>query len=315
MDKRILQRVASLQLQGKNSHEEAMLKILVGDPKTIVEWSKPLSNQERLDRNNAIFDHWLAGETITQLAKSGNIGHSQVANIIKHSIIAKRDLTGITEAPPIYNVWNYALCDPRFGQKHPGQIPGQSIINLLLWLTKPFDVVVDPMAGGGTTIDVCRYLLRRYFCYDIDPKRQEIKQWDIQNGYPPMPYKPDFILLDPPYWRMKREGYASDSASMLSYQEWLEFMNKLARDSFKALKPNGYLALFIQSFIDEWETGKFILANHDCVTLFRRIPFEPIMEIALNMPSQIKNFRDVTWAKRNKKLLGLKRDIFVFRKN
>ena len=33
----------------------------------------------------------------------------------------------IAEAPPIYNVWNYSGCDPRFGQKHPGQIPGQSV--------------------------------------------------------------------------------------------------------------------------------------------------------------------------------------------
>jgi len=86
-----------------------------------------------------------------------------------------------TEPPPVYNVWNYANCDPRFGENfgdmrlkdHPGRIPGQAIINLLLWLTNPSDVVVDPMAGGGTTIDVCRYLLRRYYCYDIDPRRPE----------------------------------------------------------------------------------------------------------------------------------------------
>ncbi len=86
----------------------------------------------------------------------------------------KRDAMQISETPPIYNVWNYALCDPRFGQKHPGQIPGQAVVNLLLWLTKPFDVVVDPMAGGGTTADVCRYLLRRYYCFDIDPKSPRI---------------------------------------------------------------------------------------------------------------------------------------------
>jgi hypothetical protein len=69
------------------------------------------------------------------------------------------------------------------------------------------------MAGGGTTIDVCRYLLRRYYCFDIDPKRPDIKKWDIRHGYPRLPYKPDFIILDPPYWRLERDEYSSDGAA------------------------------------------------------------------------------------------------------
>ncbi len=79
-------------------------------------------------------------------------------NIVCNS---KLETVQLSETPPVYNVWNCKSCDPRFGQAHPGRIPGQAIVNLLLWLTEPFDVVVDPMAGGGTTADVCRYLLRR----------------------------------------------------------------------------------------------------------------------------------------------------------
>lgn len=170
------------------------------------------------------------------------------------------------------------------------------------------------MAGGGTTIDVCKYLNRRYYCFDIDPKRPDIKKWDIRQGYPRLPQKPDFILLDPPYWRLKRDEYSQDGAAMTSYKGWLEFITQLAHDSLKTVKEGGYVAFFTQSFFDEWESHKYIFANHDCFSIFLKAKFEGIIEIALNIPSHVKSFRDVTWAKQNNKLLSLKRDIFVFKR-
>jgi DNA modification methylase len=35
--------------------------------------------------------------------------------------------------------------------------------NLLYFYTHPLDVVVDPFAGGGSTIDICKKRLRRYW--------------------------------------------------------------------------------------------------------------------------------------------------------
>lgn len=314
MNKNILQRIASLQLQGKNDHDKDFLAIVANDAETLKKWSSPLTDTERIDRNNAIFDHWLAGETESKLAKNAKLNVSQICRILNILRTPKRDALQISETSPIYNVWNFANCDPRFGQDHPGRVPGQAIVNLLLWLTNPFDVVLDPMAGGGTTIDVCRYLFRRYHCFDIDPRRPDIKQWDIRKGYPKLPQKPDFIILDPPYWRLKQDEYSQDGVAMTSYQEWLEFMRKLARDSFKTLKPGGHVALFIESFLDERETGKFLFLNRDCLELFEVCDFEGIQEISLNMPSQIKSFRDVTYAKKKQILLDLKREVFVFRK-
>jgi len=113
-----------------------------------------LAKEERAARDAAIFDHWLAGATEKTLAQKGAIARSHVERIITASRKSKLERAGQSETPPIYNVWNFSICDPRFGQKHPGQIPGQAILNLLLWLTEPFDFVVDPMAGGGPTIKV-----------------------------------------------------------------------------------------------------------------------------------------------------------------
>ena len=204
---------------------------MANDAETLEKWSSPLTDTERTDRNNAIFDHWLAGETDVEISQKSHLDRRLIDRILEKGRTSRLEQLSHAEQPPIYNVWNYGSCDPRFGENfgdmrlkdHPGRIPGQAIINLLLWLTEPFDVVVDPMAGGGTTIDVCRYLLRRYYCYDIAPRRPDIKQRDIRNGYPRFPQKPNFIILAPPYWRLKRDEYSNDGSAIGSYDEWLNF--------------------------------------------------------------------------------------------
>ena len=314
LPKTLRQRIALARLSGDNGYQNALLQIADRDMETIEHWSRPLIKEERTQRNNLIFDLWLAGETTTEIAEKMVMGQQTISDILKDTATAKAAASGITEKPPIYNVWNYSNCDPRFGQKHPGQIPGQAVVNLLLWLTKPFDFVVDPMAGGGTTLDACRYLLRRYRCFDIEPRRNDIQQWDIRHGYPHCPQKPSLIVLDPPYWRLKRNEYSNDSAAIGSYDEWLAFMAKLAKDSFKALKDRGHVALFIESFLDERETGRFLFLNRDCLNLFEKAGFDGIQEISVNMTSQIKSFRDVEYAKRKGILLDLKREVFVFRR-
>lgn len=309
---RVQQRLALKHLVGSDSYEDELLRMIAGEAEVVALWDKPLTAEERVQRNEVIFNLWLGGETEAAVARKANMGLSTVCELLKVFAAAKAKASDITEAPPIYNVWNYSACDPRFGQKHPGQIPGQTVVNLLLWLTKPFDLVVDPMAGGGATVDVCRYLLRRYRCFDIDPKRPDIHEWDIRQGFPRFPQKPTLIFLDPPYWRLKREEYSGDGAAMGSYEDWLAFMGKLAKDSFKTVKPRGHVALMVESFLDEKETGRFLFLNRDCLNLFERAGFQGIQEISVNMPSQIKSFRDVEYAKRKGILLDLKRELFVF---
>lgn len=312
---RARQRLALHQLLGRDGYQTDLLKMVTGDVETLTLWSRPLTAEERTTRNEAIFDLWLGGETETAIAEKAVMGQQSVSDILKVTAATKAEASGITEKPPIYNVWNYAQCDPRFGQGHPGRIPGQAVVALLLWLTRPFDFVVDPMAGGGTTADVCRYLLRRSLCFDIDPKRPDIHRWDIRQGFPHLPQKPTLIFLDPPYWRLKRDDYSSAGSAMGNYEDWLTFMGKLAKDSFKTIREGGHVALMVESFLDELETGHFLYLNSDCLALFQKAGFQGIQEISVNMPSQIKSFRDVEYAKRKGILLDLKRELFVFRKD
>lgn len=48
-------------------------------------------------------------------SQSSHLARSVVTDIIKNVGKAKRDASDITEQPPIYNVWNVSVCDPRFG--------------------------------------------------------------------------------------------------------------------------------------------------------------------------------------------------------
>jgi len=53
-----------------------------------------------------------------------------------------------------------------------GATPAYIIWNLLQRYTKPKDLVVDPMCGSGTTLDVARDLGRRALGYDLAPTRR-----------------------------------------------------------------------------------------------------------------------------------------------
>lgn len=69
----------------------------------------------------------------------------------------------------IHDVWTFKDLDPGFGKAHPGNIPASLVANLIHYFTKPGDLVVDPMAGGGVTGDVCRALGRECVMADLQP--------------------------------------------------------------------------------------------------------------------------------------------------
>ena len=71
--------------------------------------------------------------------------------------------------------------DWRFNRVTPAGV----IYNLIMRYTKPGDLVVVPMCGSGTIIDVCKEEGRRVIGYDIIPTRPDIIQNDA--GKIPLP--------------------------------------------------------------------------------------------------------------------------------
>lgn len=70
---------------------------------------------------------------------------------------------------------------PKGDNKYPGVTPALIIYNLIRRYTDPGDLVVDPMAGSETTLDVCREEKRRCICFDIAPPRPDIIKNDSRN--------------------------------------------------------------------------------------------------------------------------------------
>src|SRR5256885_16646830 len=65
--------------------------------------------------------------------------------------------------------------------------------------TKERELVVDPCAGSGTTLDVARDLNRKALGYDIHPTRKDIFRVDARKLPPELTNKANFVFIDPPY--------------------------------------------------------------------------------------------------------------------
>jgi DNA methylase len=128
---------------------------------------------------------------------------------------------------PIYNIWKQQ--EKTLGSKHFGNTEIRLVDNLLYLYTKPFDVVVDPFAGGGSTIDLCKKRFRRYWVSDrkVEPENEgRVRVWDITNGTPSLPRWKDvrLVYLDPPYWKQAFGQYSKDADDLANMD--LDTFNK-----------------------------------------------------------------------------------------
>lgn len=81
---------------------------------------------------------------------------------------------------------------------YAGATPSWVIWQLLTRYTREGDVVLDPMCGSGTTLDVCKDMDRRGVGFDLAPTRPDIGQADARE-IPLDDESVDFAFADPPY--------------------------------------------------------------------------------------------------------------------
>ena len=147
--------------------------------------------------------------------------------------------------PTPYDIWSFRH-DRAFGVPHAGSIPAAIVAHALYYYTQPGALVIDPMAGGGTTLDVCQSMGRRCLAYDIEPVRSEIRPHDIRHGFPGDAAGCDMIFCDPPYHTMLARRYSADGIAAVPLSAWMQFLTELARNAFATLTPGGHFALLLE---------------------------------------------------------------------
>jgi len=216
------------------------------------------------------------------------------------------------DRPRHYNLWIFSLIDKRLGIDYPGRLACQVMLNLLYYYTKQGDLVVDPMAGGGVTVDCCLVMNRKCTAYDLNPVRPEIQKNDVLNGIPER--NVDFIFLDPPYYNQRKDDYVPNKFTE-SLESFNESMEKAFRNCYDALKPNGVLALIMDP--QQWKLEKGNWADHSFALTNMALEqgFTEIYRIVSPLPTQQFTGYDVDRAKESKSMLNVVRDIVVFQKH
>jgi ParB family transcriptional regulator, chromosome partitioning protein len=230
--------------------------------------------------------------------------------------LRRRDRFSAGFRPTPYDVWSFRH-DSAFGLTRPGSIPAAIVAHTLHYFTAPGDLVVDPMAGGGTTIDVCEAMGRRCLAFDIDPARPEVKRLDVTAGLPTEALGCDLIFCDPPYHTMlaRRWHGEPDGVEVLPLDGWVAFLGGLARDAFAALRPGGHIALLLANQTEKDLPPGLGYLDHSFLGYQSLVAsgFLPQRRISCPMSGAYLP-QQVSRARTEGRLLGQVRDLLVMRK-
>ncbi|KXA96903.1 hypothetical protein AKJ38_02370 [candidate division MSBL1 archaeon SCGC-AAA259I14] len=214
----------------------------------------------------------------------------------------------------LYNLWRFSKCDERLGTKWPGNVPGQIAVNLLYYYTEQGNLVVDPMAGGGSTVDACLVMGRKCRAYDINPPDNQvsIQKHDITKGFPTEADDADFIFLDPPYWKQKEEAYDEESNNLASLplDEFYDACGEIFRSAFSTLKKGGHIGMIIGPTQESMKIKDHV---HVLYNLLKE-EFDFTNRIIVPYSTQQAQAYDVADAEKKQYMLKVYRDLLVFEK-
>jgi hypothetical protein len=247
-------RVYAREMVGDMSIKELAI-ILSTSESIITKWTVDKREALKEERNRMIVELYLrAWNTQQSITDVMGVPQKTISDIINNSENSK--ITEIAKAftPPIYNIWNLKKQD-NATESHFGSFPLYFMKSLLHYHSDPLHIIFDPFAGGGTTVDACKEMFRRYYCTDreVKPGREkDIQQHDILTGFPDMT-KPDMLFLDPPYWVLAKDEYSEDETDLgnMTKEQFFDAMRKIT-DEAKSRKVNR-IAYVIRPI---WETGQ-----------------------------------------------------------
>ncbi len=195
-------------------------------------------------------------------------------------------------------LWNYPSQDfgdaPQGRSGYKGATPSYIIWNLLQRYTKEKDLVIDPCAGSGTTLDVARELNRKALGYDVHPARKDIFRVDARTLPPELTGKADFVFIDPPY--SNHLDYGTDPRDIgklkASTGDYYRAMEQVIAEIHRILKPRRHMALFVS---DSFVNGEgFYPLGFELFDRMRRAGLTPIDIVSVvrhNKTLKMGNYR------------------------
>jgi len=175
---------------------------------------------------------------------------------------------------------------PHGDNKFNGVTPAFIIWNLIQRYTKEGDLVVDPMCGSGTTIDVCKEENRKVIGYDIAPRRKDI----IKNDARQIPLKDntvDLVFIDSPYSDNIRYSNDPRCIGRISCEkdDFFTALDEVAKEIHRILKPTKVMAWLIG---DQSKKKKFVPVGFKLYEILTKY-FEQIDLVCVSRHNQTSN--------------------------
>jgi len=204
---------------------------------------------------------------------------------------------------------------------------------LILKYTKPGDVVLDPMAGSGTTciealllgrnciatdINYGAVMLTHHRLYHLARALKEVEAWykvfhgdarrldEVEDG------SVDLVATHPPYFNtIKYGGEEGNLSNAESLEEYLALFKQVAKEIYRVLKPGGVLGILVG---DTRLKKRYVPASHYVLLTLLDAGFV-LREEVIKMQHNMKTTREV-WQKRKERdfLLIRHEKLFILEK-
>jgi hypothetical protein len=308
----------------KGAVAELAARLKVGET-TVRLWTKNARTAQEQRRRADAWSLWLDCLTHEQIAAELDTPRQTISKWLDAQ---NGNLAELSNTPPggnsdrpwgsiqHFDVWQFPTADHDGGgqQSYFGALPPQVIENLLWFWTEPGETVVDLFAGSGTTVDVAKRMGRRVWASDIRGNHYSphlpIHQHDVTTGWPDgAPRKADLVLLDPPYWRQAAGRYSTEPGEMAEMD--LEAFYAAWRTVVKsAVERTGRVA-YIVSPAEVKDRDLVVDLAAGMLSVFADEGWRVERRVIVTYQTQQATGQQVEWARANKKMLKLYRDLVV----
>jgi hypothetical protein len=157
------------QLYRQGSRDDAELcELLSIRPSSLETYLRDARRDEKKAQQDKAWDMWLDCHEPAAIGRAIERDDQTITSWVERKR-SDPEFLSPPESRQHFDVWSFQKADGE--SSYFGKLPPQVVENLLWFWTEPGDIVVDPFAGGGTTIDVAKRMGRRVWASAADSGR------------------------------------------------------------------------------------------------------------------------------------------------